>query len=448
MPPNDLAKTHSHQSAASHATTGLKNQNAVAAAVEYGYPHGHVGFLSDDETKAFAEFKTYLVEHKAYQPGDAATQTPPSHDDPTLLRFLRARRWIVEEAYAQFKDTEDWRAENSLNVLYDTIDLEAYEQSRRLYPQWTGRRDKRGIPLYLFEIRHLDSKTISTYEKTANNTYSKAVPAPGSDKTASRMLRLFALYENLTRFAQPLCTEMPDREHAVTTPITLSTNIVDVSGVSLRQFWNLKSHMQSASTLATAHYPETLDRIFIIGAPMFFSTVWGWVKRWFDPVTVSKIFILSHAEVLPTLLSFIDIKDIPKQYGGELEFNWGEMPNLDPAIRSQATWENGHTAFPKGPLYWRPLLAEDKYECVAVGSEKQVERHERVCTIPKVYLGNVAAVVPEEVAAADAAAAAAAAASKSDSDEPLADDVKGLSISEKTEAAESNGAPVAAPTSA
>ena len=45
------------------------------------------------------------------------------------------------------------------------------------------------------------------------------------------------------------------------TPITLSNNIVDVSGVSLRQFWNLKSHMQSASQLATAHYPETLDRM-------------------------------------------------------------------------------------------------------------------------------------------------------------------------------------------
>lgn len=53
---------------------------------------------------------------------------------------------------------------------------------------------------------------------------------------------------------------MTDRDHYEQTPITLSTNIVDVSGVSLRQFWNLKSHMQAASTLATAHYPETLDR--------------------------------------------------------------------------------------------------------------------------------------------------------------------------------------------
>src|SRR5438034_8056022 len=27
----------------------------------------------------------------------------------------------------------------------------------------------------------------------------------------------------------------------------------------------------------------------IIGAPSFFPTVWGWIKRWFDPVTTSKI---------------------------------------------------------------------------------------------------------------------------------------------------------------
>jgi hypothetical protein len=47
-------------------------------------------------------------------------------------RFLRARRWIVAEAYEQFRQTEEWRAANQLNVLYDSIDVEAYEQSRRL----------------------------------------------------------------------------------------------------------------------------------------------------------------------------------------------------------------------------------------------------------------------------------------------------------------------------
>lgn len=38
----------------------------------------------------------------------------------------------MEDAFAQFKDTEDWRAANSIDTLYKTIELDAYEQSRRL----------------------------------------------------------------------------------------------------------------------------------------------------------------------------------------------------------------------------------------------------------------------------------------------------------------------------
>lgn len=228
-----------------------------SATTEYGYPHGHLGHLTADEETAFAHFKTYLAERGLYQPGP-----PPSHDDTVLLRFLRARRWVPADAAKQFQETEEWRASVHIDLLYDTIDVAAYDESRQLYPQWTGRRDRRGIPVYLFEIRHLDAKSIARYEKAVHTTYSRAPPPQDDAKTPAKLIRLFALYENLTRFVQPLCTQLTDREHA-RTPITLSTNIVDVSGVSLKQFWNLKGHMQLASQLATAHYPETLDRIFV-----------------------------------------------------------------------------------------------------------------------------------------------------------------------------------------
>lgn len=132
----------------------------------------------------------------------------------------------------------------------------------------------------MFEISHLDNKALAAYEKNSSPTLDKI-----QSKVPPKMLRLFALYENLCRFVLPLCSTMPDREHPET-PISQSSNIVDISGVSLMQFWKLKSHMQDASILATAHYPETLDRIFLLGAPSFFPTVWSWVKRWFDPITV------------------------------------------------------------------------------------------------------------------------------------------------------------------
>lgn len=100
---------------------------------------------------------------------------------------------------------------------------------------------------------------MAAYEKSAVATTTKAKT---DGKTSPKLLRLFALYENLTRFVMPLCTAVGDREWAKT-PITQSNNIVDISGVGLKQFWNLRTHMQDASTLATAHYPETLDRIFV-----------------------------------------------------------------------------------------------------------------------------------------------------------------------------------------
>ena len=137
--------------------------------------------------------------------------------------------------------------------------------------------------------------------------------------------------------------------------------------------------MQDASVLATAHYPETLDRIFvsspkphmfnapsdscqIIGAPNFFPTVWGWIKRWFDPVTVSKIFILAKHEVKPTLEKFMEPKDIPKKYGGQLEWDWGQLPNLDDDTRA-ALEEDGKKGWIAGPALWL------NSQRVTVGSE-------------------------------------------------------------------------------
>lgn len=136
-----------------------------------------------------------------------------------------------------------------------------------MYPQWTGHRDKRGIPVYVYEIKGLDSKAIDKYQKEADK-YKKNSPNHKGLATPSKMLPLFALYHNLLNFVLPLCSSL-ERPHPEV-PVTNSTNIVDISNVSLRQFWNLKGHMQDASTLATAHYPETLDRIFV---SLYISTV-------------------------------------------------------------------------------------------------------------------------------------------------------------------------------
>ncbi|KAJ5995070.1 hypothetical protein N7481_002047 [Penicillium waksmanii] len=365
-------RTKSHDSHASEdpalARTASASKNDPAASADQAsgtaWLAGHLNHLTPEQEEKLREFKSVCSERgyytEAVKEGEGVEAKEPSHDDATMLRFLRARKFEVEGAWGQFKDTEDWRKDNAIESLYANIGVDSYEAARRMYPQWTGRRDRRGIPVYVFEIRHLDNKEMTAY----NNTMSTGTPETHKSSTIpARLLNLFALYENLLNFVMPLCSALPRPNPE--TPIVTSTNIVDVNGVGLKQFWNLKSHMQDASVLATAHYPETLDRIFIIGAPAFFPTVWGWIKRWFDPVTTSKIFILSAAEVKPTLTAFMEPSSIPKQYGGELEWKWGEMPHLDePAqellkgLEQEPAEGNTRRGLLKGPVLFKGDVVE------------------------------------------------------------------------------------------
>ena len=242
------------------------------------WPAAHIGHLSDGQAAALEKFKALCASKGYYKPAD--DKTPPTHDDETLLRYLRARKFIPQDAFGQFKDTEDWRKENALDKLYETIDIHEYDESRKLYPQWTGRRDKRGIPFYVYEIKSVDSKAVSAYTTSKDSRKQST-----NTKVPWKMLKLFALYENLCRFVLPMCSAIPDRPNSET-PISQSSNIVDLEGVGFTKLWNLRNHMSDASQLATAHYPETLDRIFVVGAPSFFPTIWGWAQRWFDPITV------------------------------------------------------------------------------------------------------------------------------------------------------------------
>ena len=143
-----------------------------------------------------------------------------------MLRYLRARKFAPQEAFVQFKMTEKWRADNDLETLYETIDLDEYEATARVYPQWTGRTDKRGIPLYVYDLAGVDPKAISDHSKGPNGKNVKI-------KTPWKMLKLFAHYEHLCRFVLPFCSAIPDRPHPETL-ISQSNNIVDLTGVGSR----------------------------------------------------------------------------------------------------------------------------------------------------------------------------------------------------------------------
>jgi hypothetical protein len=165
------------------------------------------------------------------------------------------------------------------------------------------------------------------------------------------MLKLFIFFTSITltellqQFVFQLCTKIPSASSP--TPINCVTTIIDLSGISLGTIWTLRSHLQQSMTLNSAHYPETLSTIAIVNAPSFFPTIWSTVSRFFDEGTRRKVHVLG-ADPGPTLREIIKAEDLPRVYGGELEWKYEDEPSLDKEVQGMIEAET----LPPGPLVW------------------------------------------------------------------------------------------------
>ena len=65
-------------------------------------------------------------------------------------------------------------------------------------------------------------------------------------------------------------------------------------------------------------FPETMNKMLIVNAPMFFPPTWRLIKGWLDPRTSSKIEVLSSKSSMEKrLLELVAAEQLPKDYGGK-----------------------------------------------------------------------------------------------------------------------------------
>ncbi|KAJ3215759.1 hypothetical protein HK099_006212 [Clydaea vesicula] len=67
------------------------------------------------------------------------------------------------------------------------------------------------------------------------------------------------------------------------------------------------------------HYPETLGRLFVAPKSFVLSVIWPVVKLFLDPVTASKVNMLSEKNYQEKLKEFIDEDQLLERYGGKLK---------------------------------------------------------------------------------------------------------------------------------
>jgi hypothetical protein len=82
---------------------------------EYDPPPGHMGNLTPDQERGLEQFRKELTK--------GGHIVPERHDDRTLLRFLRARKFDIIKAKEMFIASEKWRKEFEVENLVRYSDI-------------------------------------------------------------------------------------------------------------------------------------------------------------------------------------------------------------------------------------------------------------------------------------------------------------------------------------
>jgi len=234
-------------------------------------------------------------------------------DTLTMLRFLRARKFDVNASKQMFIDTEKWRKDIDLDTLAATWEYPEKKDLAEYYKQFYHKTDKDGRPIYIETLGGIDLTAM--YKIT----------------TSERMLNNLAVeYERVADPRLPACSRKAG--HLLET----CCSIIDLKGVAITRVPQVYSYVRQASVISQNYYPERLGKMYLINAPWGFSTVWGVVKGWLDPVTVQKIHVLGSG-YQSEVLKQIPAENLPKQFGGTCECPGG-CENSDAGPWREAEW--------------------------------------------------------------------------------------------------------------
>lgn len=126
--------------------------------------------------------------------------------------------------------------------------------------------------------------------------------------------------------------------------------IMDLKGVGITSVPSVYGYVKQASDISQNHYPERLGKLYLINAPWGFSTVFGAIKGFLDPVTVSKIHVLGSG-YQKELLAQVPAENLPVEFGGSCKCAGGcELSDFGP-------WKEAEWARP--PKWATPKVAAE-----------------------------------------------------------------------------------------
>lgn len=214
-------------------------------------------------------------------------------DDPDvlLLRFLRARKWNVLDAFFMFFEALKWRRAFGVHDMLKKGDVKAVK--RELLDGGKG---------YFYGYDH-DGRLIVILPARKHDRYAQTLE--------ENMAHTVMLMETGRRMMRP--------------GVETVTLLFDLADAPLSSFD--PGSMQFMIECFQSYYPESLGRCYVINAPWIFWGFWRMIKIWLDPVVAAKIFFLEDHK--RELLQYIPEEMLVKDFGGAADYQFKFHPPSD-----------------------------------------------------------------------------------------------------------------------
>lgn len=277
--------------------------------------------------------------------------------DPEIfaVKFLTARKWILEDALKMLKETVQFRLEKQLDttgLFPATVPVRGYSIDELIAFQGCGERkpgeldvihshlkgayaaswhkhDKHGRPVYIERTGHVKVKELVAK--------CKSLTPPGGD--IAEPCRKSHLHSNevggvILRY----CNEAAQREGK--DKIVQVTVIMDCAGMGMGHlFGPAMEILKQNSAMDQKYYPEGLANLYVVNAPSMITIAWSIVKGWIEPRVQKKVIFVKPADTARVLLEAIDADCLPAYLGGTCSCE-GECV---PEVASSGDAEDGTT---------------------------------------------------------------------------------------------------------
>ncbi|OQS00990.1 hypothetical protein ACHHYP_02030 [Achlya hypogyna] len=253
---------------------------------------------ADETLNVLKAFKLRVLAEFSLPRLRAAGLAPDQYLDDTLLRYLAARQYEVNDALAMVRKSMRWREECDIGRYSRQlmVPLAHFDAVRHFHPQGCHGVDKEGNVLVVERWGDVNTEAL------------------GQVCTTKELVKVY-----IQLCEHQLHHVFPRTSASVRRAVTKATLIYDLEGVKLQQFIKFMYQIsRECAEIYRDHYPEVVHRVFIINAPLVFCGTWKLVEVFLDEPTRSKVTILGKT-YRPTLLKHVAASQLPKTLGGTCE---------------------------------------------------------------------------------------------------------------------------------